>query len=70
MDRELVLKKAPKDYPPDHPAIEWLKLKSFTVSCSFTDEEVLSPDFVRQLVSNTQIMMPFIQFLNAALEDA
>lgn len=70
MDRELVLKKAPKDYPPDHPAIEWLKLKSFTVSCSFSDEEVLSADFIRQLISNTQIMMPFIQFLNAALEDA
>ena len=70
MDREMVLKKAPKDYPTDHPAIEWLKLKSFTVSCEFSDEEVLSSEFIRLLIRNTRIMMPFIQFLNAALEDA
>jgi uncharacterized protein (TIGR02453 family) len=67
-DQEMKLKKPPKDYPADHPAIEWLKLRSFTVTHIFTDEEVLSPEFPDYVVSACKTMYPLISFLNTALE--
>lgn len=68
-DQELKLKKTPKDYPVDHPAIEWLKLKSFTVTHRFTDDEILSEDFSKLVVSCSKTMHPLLRFLNTALED-
>ncbi len=68
LDREYALKKAPKDYEADHPAIEILKLKSFTFSKSYTDEEVLSKDFVQQVIKDSELLFPFINFLNRAIE--
>lgn len=68
LDREYALKKAPKDYDPEHPAIEILKLKSFTFSKSYTDEEVLSKDFAQQVIKDSELLFPFINFLNRAIE--
>jgi uncharacterized protein (TIGR02453 family) len=68
-DQEYKLKKAPKDYPVDHPALEWLKLKSFTVTHMFSDAEVLSTEFPELVVSCCKTMYPLIRFLNTALED-
>lgn len=69
LDREYALKKAPKDYDPEHPAIETLKLKSFTFSKMYTDEEVLDENFSGQVIDDSKLLYPFIQFLNRALED-
>src|SRR5579871_1151311 len=44
------VKTAPKGYPKDHPQIELLKNKSFTVSCQFTDAEVKDPKFLKKVV--------------------
>lgn len=43
------VKTAPKGYPKDHPQIELLKNKSFTVSCQFTDAEVKDAKFVKKV---------------------
>ena len=69
LDKGNALKKAPKDYAADHPAIEFLKLKSFTVSKTYTDEEVLSENFLSTLVKDSKTVFPFIQFLNTSIED-
>lgn len=69
LDREYALKKAPKDYDPEHPAIEILKLKSFTFSKIYTDEEVLSENFPQQVIADSKLLYPFNQFLNRALDD-
>lgn len=42
LDQDYVLKTSPRDYPKDHVAIEYLRLKSFTVHKSMSDKEVLS----------------------------
>lgn len=42
------LKTAPKDYEKDHPAIEFLKLKSFTVSQKLDDKSLFEKDFVKK----------------------
>lgn len=69
LNREYTLKNAPKGYSIDHPAIEYLKLKSFFFSKSYTDEEVLQADFIQKVCEDSKLLNPFVQFLNGALED-
>jgi len=69
LDTEYQLKKNPRDYAADHPAIEWLKLKSFTVSRRIPDEEVLSADLMKNVIAYSKAMHPFLRFLNEAMAD-
>jgi uncharacterized protein (TIGR02453 family) len=57
------LKTAPKGYPRDHPEIDLLRLKSVTVSRQLSDEEVLSPGFLREAVLTFEAMKPFLAYL-------
>lgn len=67
LDRNNSLKNAPKDFEKDHPAIEFLKLKSFTAS-EKTDDKLLSdPDFVKKISEKLILLKPLMQFLNRAL---
>lgn len=62
------LKKAPRDYPADHPEIELLKYKSFLGSHKCKDSEVTSPDFLKHATKVFKALFPFDQFLNRALD--
>lgn len=62
-----VLKSAPKDYDKEHPAIEFLKLKSFTVTAKLTDKELEDNDFVKKTVKKLLVTKPLVEFLNRAL---
>ena len=61
------LKNAPKDYDKDHPAIEFLKLKSFTVSKKIADKELLDKDCVKNIAGTLIAIKPLIAFLNRGL---
>ncbi|MEO5857758.1 MAG: DUF2461 domain-containing protein [Pyrinomonadaceae bacterium] len=61
------LTKSPKGFDPDHPAIEYLKLKSFTVGEDFTEKDVLSKDFPKMLAESFKAAYPRIEFLRSAL---
>jgi uncharacterized protein (TIGR02453 family) len=50
----------------DHPLIEWLKLKSFSVGCKFEDDEVLSNDFLDLVEKRIKVLVPFVQLINEA----
>jgi len=62
------LKKVPQGYTDDNAAADYLKLKSFTVGASVTDEELLAPGFAAQAASLFTTMRPFIAFLNRAVD--
>ncbi len=62
------LKSAPKGYEDGNPAIDILKHKHFIVSRSLSDKELLSPDFVKDLVKCFKSTDKFIQFLNRAIQ--
>jgi uncharacterized protein (TIGR02453 family) len=64
---EEVLVRAPKGYDEDNPALQFLKMKSFTVSKTFGDREVLASNFVKEAGSVFKSMKPFVDFLNTAL---
>lgn len=61
------LKNAPKDFDKGHPAIEFLKLKSFTVSQKIQDKDLFSPNFVSATVEKLMVIKPLIVFLNRGL---
>lgn len=67
-DENNTLKKAPKDIDPNHPAIEFLKLKSFTVSQPIDDKLFTEPDFAKKIAKKLAVMKPMNDFLSRALE--
>ena len=62
------LTRPPKGYDENNPAIEYIKRKSFIVTRSFTDPEVQSKNFVRDVAKTFQAMKPLIDFLNIVVE--
>ena len=62
------LKSMPRGYEKDHPAIEFLKLKSFTVSQKYDISEVTKKDFVAKMSQKLITLKPFNEFINRALE--
>lgn len=61
------LKTLPQGYTADNPAIEYLKMKSYTVSCNIPDADILSKVVVRKAMDVFTTMQPFINFLNRSL---
>ena len=62
-----ILKKPPRGYEKDHPAIELLKLKSFETSHKFDIEEVTKEDFVTKMSKKLLVLKPLNEFINRAL---
>jgi uncharacterized protein (TIGR02453 family) len=62
------LKTLPQGYAADDPAIEYLKMKSFTVSHKLTDKEVCAKGLVEKCAGLFQEMKPLIDFLNRAVD--
>lgn len=61
------LKTMPKGYAKDHPHIELLKNKSFTVSHYLKDSEVVSKNFSKTVVDACKTLKPFNDFLAHAI---
>ncbi len=62
------LKKAPKDFDSNHPAIEFLKLKSFTTSHKINEKEFTNTDFSKKVAKQLIALKPLNDFLKRALE--
>lgn len=67
-DENYLLKNAPKGYEINHPAIELLKLKSFTCSQNIDDELFSQKDFSTIIAKKLIALKELNQFLNRALE--
>lgn len=62
------LSKPPKGFPADHEAIEYLKLKSFTVSEEFSSRDAASKDSPKMLADSFRAALPLVMFLREALK--
>src|SRR5687768_17989833 len=62
------LSKPPKGFEANHPAIEYLKLKSFTVSEEFSGKDAISKDYPTMLAESFKAAYPLVVFLRRALE--
>ena len=58
------LVKVPQGYGADNPAIEYLKMKSYTVSCPVADKDITGKGLVKNTLAAFNAMKPFIDFLN------
>lgn len=58
------VKSAPKGYSKEHPEIELLRKKQMFFWHKFTDEQVCSPDFVKNVTEVCRTLKPFLDFLN------
>lgn len=61
------LTKPPKGFTADHEAIEFLKLKSFTVTEEFSEKEAIGKDYPKLLADSFKAAYPLITFLRNAL---
>jgi uncharacterized protein (TIGR02453 family) len=58
---------APRGYVKDHPAINLLRYKQFMLRRLFSNEEVLSPDFLSRMNDVFKKMRPFLDFMSEVL---
>lgn len=63
------LKRPPKGYDKENPAIEYLKHKGFYTQKMLSDEQVLNPDLLPRLLQDYRRVHPLVAFLNEALEE-
>lgn len=61
------LKTAPKGFDTTHEAIDLLRYKQFLVLRHFTDEEVLSTQFLEQALETFKNMRPFLDYMSEVL---
>jgi uncharacterized protein (TIGR02453 family) len=61
------VKTAPKGFPKDHPAIDLIRYKQYWFERSFTDKEVLAPDFLQQVNSTYKAIRPFFDYMSDVL---
>ena len=62
------LKTLPQGYGAENPAIEYLKMKSFTAGHNLEDKELTSRGFGKKAVDVFTIMKPFVDFLNRPMD--
>jgi uncharacterized protein (TIGR02453 family) len=62
------LKGVPQGYDPENPAAVFLKMKSFTVTHTFTDEEVMQTNFCTKAATVFKAMRPLVDFLNRSMD--
>lgn len=67
-DKDQVLQNPPRGYEKDHPAIEYLKLKSWVVSQNISDKELMKNGVLKQIATSFKTLSPFLHFLNRALD--
>lgn len=62
------LKRPPKGYDESNPAIDFIKMKSFVVTCPITDQELQDKNFIREITKIFRAVKPLIDFINQAIE--
>lgn len=61
------LKTAPRGFDKTQPNLDLINLKQFLVMREFTDEEVLSPNFIDEINSSYKAMRPFFDYMSDVL---
>lgn len=61
------VKTAPKGFDKNHPAIDLIRMKQFTVTRQFSDEEVLAKNFQKEVVKTYEAMRPYFDYMSEVL---
>jgi uncharacterized protein (TIGR02453 family) len=63
------LKNAPKGFEKEHEDVDLLRKKQFFFWQKFSDDEVISAEFIPDLMQSAKTLKPFLDYLNAAFFD-
>ncbi|MFY7965099.1 MAG: DUF2461 domain-containing protein [Chitinophagaceae bacterium] len=66
---EFSLSRPPKGYDENNPAIDYLKLKSWTISTTIKDEELTDKNIAKKIVTTFETIKPLIDFLNRGIDN-
>lgn len=61
------VKTAPRGFDKNHPAIDLIRKKQFLVLRQFTDKEVLSDNFQKEVIQTLLAMRPFFDYMSEVL---
>jgi uncharacterized protein (TIGR02453 family) len=61
------VKTAPRGFSKEHPNIDLIRHKQYVVTREFSDEAVMAPDFMDQIVLTYQAMRPFFDYMSEVL---
>ncbi|MBZ5500225.1 MAG: DUF2461 domain-containing protein [Acidobacteriia bacterium] len=62
------LTRAPREFPPDHPAIDLLRYKQYLVSITHPPQFAEDPRLFSRILTSFTAMMPLVRFLNIPLK--
>ena len=60
------LTRAPKGFPPGHPAADWIRKKDWILDVTLDVEVAKTADLIEELTSRFRLMLPFVEFFNRA----
>ncbi|OAB78064.1 DUF2461 domain-containing protein [Cochleicola gelatinilyticus] len=66
-NQEYAVKTAPKGFSKEDSNIDLIRLKNYVVSHSFTDKEVLAPDFKKNLIHHYLLLRPYFDYMSSVL---
>ena len=61
------LKTAPRGFDKQHPDMDLIRMKQFIVTREFTDEEVLAPNFLKEIDASYKAMRPYFDYMSEIL---
>ena len=61
------LKTAPRDFDKDHPDIDLIKKKQYIFVKKYSDNEVLSDDFLEQVNTSFKVIRPYFDYMSEVL---
>jgi uncharacterized protein (TIGR02453 family) len=68
-EEDMSLSRVPQGFDKDHPAADYLKLKSWIAMQSLKDTDLTSKDLIKKTLTAFETLQPMIQFINRSLED-
>jgi uncharacterized protein (TIGR02453 family) len=68
-DKEVSLSRVPQGFDKDHPAADYLKLKSWIAMQSLKDADLTSKELVKKTLVAFETLQPMVQFINRSLEN-
>jgi uncharacterized protein (TIGR02453 family) len=67
-DENQMLVNIPKGYDKENPAADYLRMKSYIATKNLSDDDVLSPKLVNEVIQSFKALMPLVKFINRAFD--
>ena len=61
------LKTAPRDFDKEHPAIDLIKKKQYIFTKKYTDKEIISDGFLKEVDNSFKAIRPFFDYMSDVL---